>query len=78
MKIVSYNIKGLHDSVKAKALWTWILSADLDVCCIQEHKLHHLTGFTLYYKGYTLIYGGTQGSYSGTLTCIKSSLNPTI
>ena len=76
MKVISYNIQGLKESTKAKALWSWILSADLDVCCIQEHKLHHLAGLTSFYKGYTMFYGGIAGSYSGTLTCVKSSLQP--
>ena len=78
MKIASYNVKGLHDSGKAKALWTWIFSGQLDVCCIQEHKFHEQAGLILHYRGYTLFYGGTPGSYSGTLTCIKDIYNPTI
>ena len=78
MKTVSYNIKGLHDTVKAKALWTWIFIEDVDVCCIQEHKMHHLAGYILHYRGYTLIYGGMLGSYSGTLTCVKNTLNPNV
>ena len=78
MKIVSYNIKGLHDLGKANALCKWIFSANIDVCYIQEHKMHHLAGLTLFYRGYTLLYGGIQGSYSGTLTCIKTSLNPVV
>ena len=78
MKVVSYNVKGLHDPDKAKALWSWIFSTNIDVCCIQEHKFHHLAGLTLYYKGYMLIYGGIQGSYSGTLICIKASMNPIV
>lgn len=63
---------------KAKALWSWIFSADLDVCCFQEHKLHHLAGQIAFHKGYTLIYGGLPGHYSGTLTCVKTSLLPRI
>ena len=78
MKIASYNVKGLHDPGKAKALWTWIFSNNIDVCCIQEHKFHNQAGLTLYYRGYVLFYGGMNGSYSGTLTCIKSLYNPTV
>ena len=78
MKIVSYNIKGLHDAGKAKALWKRLFTETIDVCCIQKHKMHHLAGLTLFYRGYTLLYGGIQGSYSGTLTCIGTSLNPVV
>ena len=79
MKIVPYNIKGFHDTVKAKALWTWLFIEDVDVCCIQEHKMHHLLARNiLHYRGYILIYGGISGSYSGTLTCVKNTFNPIV
>ena len=78
MKIITYNVKGLHNSTKAKALWSWLFTENIDVCCLQEHKLHHLAGSILHYRGYTLFYGGKKGGYSGTLTCIKTTLNPTI
>ena len=74
MKVASFNVKGLSDSHKLRALWTWLLALDLDIVCIQEHKLHHFAGTNHYFKGYTLFYGGIQGGYSGTLLAVKNYL----
>ena len=78
MKIASFNVKGLSDPSKFRLLWSWLLTLDLDIVCLQEHKLHQNAGSIQYCKGYSLIYGGKSGEYSGSLTVVKSILNPVV
>ena len=51
---------------------------DVDILCIQEHKIHDNAGCVQLCNGYTLILGGITGQYSSTLTFIKNSLNPSL
>lgn len=76
MKIATHNIQGLNNPDKLKALWKWLLMSDIDVLCLQEHKLHDQTGKIQHCNGYTLFYGGSS-SYSGTLNVVKDKFKPT-
>lgn len=78
MKIGTFNIQGLNNPDKLKALWKWLLTLDLDILCVQEHKLHDNAGKVQHCNGYTLFYGGSPPSYSGTMTFVKNHLKPTL
>lgn len=38
MKILSYNIRGIGNSVKSKDVREFIRTHNIDVCCLQETK----------------------------------------
>lgn len=78
MKLATYNVKGINNPDKYKALWKWILREDYDVVCLEEHKLHHHAGLVSHCHQYTLFFGGIAKGYSGTLTMIKNSFQPQV
>lgn len=78
MKVSSHNIQGLNNPDKLRAFWKWLLSNDVDVACVQEHKLHDQAGKIQHCNGFTLLYGGKHNQYSGTLTIVKNKLCPSL
>lgn len=76
MKIATYNVKGLNGPNKMRCIWQWLLALDLDVICLQEHKLQLGKASVSFCNNYSLFYGGDSSGYSGTLSIIKNSLNP--
>ena len=77
MKVASLNAKGLNDPPKLNSLWSWFFSLDIDILCLQEHKLHQYSTVQ-FYRGFTLCYGDIAASYSGTLTIARSSFSPSV
>lgn len=76
MKVATYNIRGLNGPDKLRSLWNWILSQDLDIICIQEHRLTPTKDNVSYCNNYTQFFGDGSSGSSGVLTIIKNSINP--
>lgn len=78
MKICTYNVQGLNSSNKFKAFWKWVLCCEMDIACVQDHKMHSHAGHIQHCNGYTILYGGKQGFYSSTMMLVRNKYKPSL